>query len=79
VWVGVTAERHIPHVARLAFVSPRIITAIIDGTAAAGITATTLITGLSYSWAEQEQRISAHETRARRDVPFRQRPDAVMS
>jgi hypothetical protein len=52
---------YIRHLARLAFVSPRIITAIIDGTAAAGITATTLITGLSYSWAEQEQRISAHE------------------
>jgi len=59
---------------RLAFVSPRIITAIIDGTAPAGITATTLITGLSYSWTEQERRMSAHEPRARRH-----RPDAAMS
>ena len=54
------AERHIRHLVRLAFVSPRIITAIIDGTAPAGITATTLMAGLSYSWAEQEQRLSAH-------------------
>jgi hypothetical protein len=38
---------------RLAFVSPRIITAIIDGTAPAGITATTLMAGLSHSWAAQ--------------------------
>src|SRR6202140_2843368 len=55
------AERHIRHLARLAFVSPRIITAIINGIAPAGITATTLMAGLSHSWAEQEQRISALE------------------
>jgi site-specific DNA recombinase len=55
------AERHIRHLARLAFVSPRIITAIVDGTAPAGITATTLMAGLSHSWAEQEQKISAYE------------------
>jgi site-specific DNA recombinase len=74
------AERHIRSLVRLAFVSPRIITAIIDGTAAAGITATTLITGLSYSWAEQEQQISAHELgRPRNGAPLRHRPDAVMS
>jgi hypothetical protein len=73
------AERHIRHLVRLAFVSPRIITAIIDGTAPAGITATTLMAGLSDSWAEQEQRISAHETRARSGAPFRHRPDAAMS
>jgi site-specific DNA recombinase len=74
------AERHIRSLVRLAFVSPRIITAIIDGTAAAGITATTLITGLSYSWAEQEQRIGAHELgRPRNGAPLRHRPDAVMS
>jgi site-specific DNA recombinase len=72
------AERHVRHLARLAFVSPRIISAIIDGTAAAGITATTLITGLSYSWIEQEQRISTHEpARTRRSA--RHRPDAAMS
>src|SRR5580700_10115131 len=54
-------ERHIRHLARLAFVSPRIITAIIDGTAPAGITTTALMAGLSHTWAEQEQTISAHE------------------
>jgi site-specific DNA recombinase len=74
------AERHIRHLARLAFMSPRIITAIIDGTAPVGITATTLMAGLSYSWAEQEQRISAPEpARARRSVPFGHRPDAAPS
>ena len=77
------AERHIRHLVRLAFVSPRIITAIIDGTAPAGITATTLLAGLSHSWAEQEQRISAQEpARARSRVPFCHRatpqcPDAA--
>jgi site-specific DNA recombinase len=74
------AERHIRHLARLAFVSPRIITAIIDGTAPAGITATALMAGLSHSWAEQEQRMSAHEpARARNGAPFCHRPDAAMS
>ena len=58
------AERHIRYLARLAFVSPRIITAIIDGTAPAGITVTTLMAGLSYSWAEQEQRLAHEPARA---------------
>jgi len=60
-------------------VSPRIIAAIIDGTAPAGITATTLVAGLSHSWAEQEQRLSAHEPARARAVPFRHRPNAAMS
>jgi hypothetical protein len=68
------AERHIRHLARLAFVSPRIITAIIDGTAPAGITATTLMAGLSHSWAEQEHRISAYEP-----ARARHRPSAPLS
>jgi hypothetical protein len=42
---------------RLAFVSPRIITAVIDGTAPAGLSATALASRLPYSWAEQEQRM----------------------
>jgi site-specific DNA recombinase len=73
------AERHIRYLTRLAFVSPRIITAIIDGTAPAGITATTLMAGLSLSWAEQEQRLAHEPARARRGVPFHHRPDAAMS
>ena len=48
------AERHVRRMAPLAFVSPRIITAIIDGTAAA-ITATALAGTLPYSWSGQEQ------------------------
>jgi site-specific DNA recombinase len=67
------AERYIRYLARLAFVSPRIITAIIDGTAPAGITATTLMAGLSLSWAEQEQRLAHEPARARRGVPFHHR------
>jgi site-specific DNA recombinase len=51
------AERHIRHLAPLAFVSPRIVTAIMDGTAPATLTVTALATSLPYSWAEQEQRI----------------------
>jgi site-specific DNA recombinase len=70
------AERHIRHLARLAFVSPRIITAIIDGTAPAGITATTLMAGLSHSWAEQEQRLGTEPARARHR---HHRPSAPLS
>ena len=55
------AEPHIRHLAPLAFVSPRIISAIIDGTAPAGLTVTALAAGLPYSWAKQEQRISMRQ------------------
>jgi site-specific DNA recombinase len=51
------AERYVRHLAPLAFVSPRIITAIIDGTAPPRLTATALASRLTYSWAEQERRI----------------------
>jgi site-specific DNA recombinase len=51
------AERHIRHLVPLAFVSPRIISAIMDGTAPAGLTATALTRRMPYSWAEQEQQI----------------------
>jgi hypothetical protein len=50
------AERHIRHLAPLAFVSPRIITAIVDGTAPAGLTTTALAAGLPFSWSAQEER-----------------------
>jgi hypothetical protein len=70
-------ERHIRNLAPLAFVSPRIITAMIDGTAPAGITATTLMAGLSYSWAEQEQRFAHEPARARRAACHR--PSATLS
>ena len=54
------AERHVRRLTSLAFVSPRIITAIIDGTAPAAVTATALAPALPYSWAEQEQRSGRH-------------------
>jgi site-specific DNA recombinase len=49
-------ERHIRLLAPLAFLSPRIIAAIIDGTAPADLTVTGLAKALPYSWAEQERR-----------------------
>jgi site-specific DNA recombinase len=49
------AERHVRHLVPLAFVSPRIITAIIDGTVPAGLTAMALAKRMPYSWTEQEQ------------------------
>jgi site-specific DNA recombinase len=50
-------ERYIRLLAPLAFLSPRIIAAIVDGTAPADLTVTGLAKALPYSWAEQEQRI----------------------
>jgi site-specific DNA recombinase len=41
----------------LAFLSPRIIAAIVDGTAPADLTVTGLAKALPYSWIEQEQRV----------------------
>jgi site-specific DNA recombinase len=53
-------ERHIRLLAPLAFLSPRIIAAIADGTAAADLTVTGLVKALLYSWAEQERKIGLH-------------------
>jgi site-specific DNA recombinase len=50
-------ERHIRLLAPLAFLSPRIIAAIADGTAPADLTVTGLANALPYSWAEQEKRL----------------------
>ncbi len=50
-------ERHIRLLAPLAFVSPRIIAALIDGTAPADLTVTGLARTLPYSWTEQERLI----------------------
>jgi site-specific DNA recombinase len=47
-------KRQIRSLAPLAFVSPRIIAAIVDGTAPADLTVTGLAKALPYSWAEQE-------------------------
>src|SRR3984893_7428898 len=50
-------ERHIRLLVPLAFLSPRIIAAIADGTAPADLTVTGLAKALPYSWAEQERAI----------------------
>jgi hypothetical protein len=50
-------ERHIRLLAPLAFVSPRILAAIVDGTAPADLTVTGLAKALPHSWAVQEQSI----------------------
>ena len=53
----VQGERHIRLLAPLAFLSPRIIVAIVHGTAPADLTVTGLAKALPYSWIEQEQRV----------------------
>jgi DNA invertase Pin-like site-specific DNA recombinase len=50
-------ERHIRQLASLASVSPRIVAAILDGTAPVGLTVTGLAKAPLYSWTEQEQSI----------------------
>jgi site-specific DNA recombinase len=52
-------ERHIRLLAPLAFVSPRIVSALLDGTAPADLTLTKLTRALPYSWVEQERRVGA--------------------
>jgi site-specific DNA recombinase len=49
-------ERHVRLLLPLAFVSPRILSALLDGTAPANLAATTLARALPWSWAEQERR-----------------------
>jgi site-specific DNA recombinase len=52
--------RHIRLLAPLAFLSPRIVSALLDGTAPADLTLTKLARALPYSWTEQEQRLGLH-------------------
>jgi hypothetical protein len=54
---GKVEQRHVRVVAPLAFLSPRIVSALLDGTAPADLTVTALAQALPYSWAEQEQRV----------------------
>jgi site-specific DNA recombinase len=51
------AERHIRLLAPLAFLSPRIVSALLDGTAPADLTLTQLGRALPHSWAAQERRV----------------------
>jgi site-specific DNA recombinase len=45
-------ERHVRFLASLAFVSPRIVSAILKGSAHPGLTVTDLAKAAAYSWAE---------------------------
>ena len=53
-------ERHIRLLLPLAFLSPRIVAGLLDGTAPAGLTITALARALPWSWAEQERRVGLH-------------------
>jgi DNA invertase Pin-like site-specific DNA recombinase len=57
-------ERHIRLLAPLAFVSPRIVSGIIDGTAPAGLTVTGLAKSLPRGWNSQETRIALEHRRS---------------
>jgi site-specific DNA recombinase len=50
-------ERHIRYLAPLAYLSPRIVEAIENGTAPADLTVTSLAPALPHGWAEQEQKL----------------------
>jgi site-specific DNA recombinase len=54
--------RHIRLLAPLAFLSPRIVSTTLDGTAPADLTLTKLARVLPYSWAEQESRIATSKS-----------------
>src|SRR4029453_15977145 len=53
-------ERHMGLLLPLAFLSPRIISGLLDGTAPAGLTITALARALPWSWAAQERRLGLH-------------------
>jgi site-specific DNA recombinase len=53
-------ERHIRLLVPLAFLSPRIVSGLLDGTAPAHFTITALARVLPWSWAEQERRLGLY-------------------
>jgi site-specific DNA recombinase len=57
---GGKVERHIRLLLPLAFLSPRIVSGLLDGTAPADLTITALARALPWSWAEQERRLGLH-------------------
>src|SRR5262249_39802374 len=72
------AERHIRLLAPLAFVSPPIVSALLEGTAPADLTLIKLARALPYSWAEQERRVgtSASSAAHRHHFSAREQPIA---
>jgi hypothetical protein len=72
-------ERHIRHLAPLAFVSPRIVEAIANGSAPADLTVTSLTSALPRGWTKQEkekrygrdrERVAALHSRILKDRQF---------
>jgi hypothetical protein len=55
-------ERHVRLLAALAFLSPRVVAAILDGTAPANLTAIGLAKRLPWGWAEQERQFTRAES-----------------
>jgi site-specific DNA recombinase len=53
-------ERHIRLLLPLAFLSPRVVSGLLDGAVPAGLTVTALARALPWSWAEQERRLGLH-------------------
>ena len=60
-------ERHIRRLVPLAFVSPRIVEAITNGSAPADLTVTSLTSALPHSWTEQEKKFGVVQPVAGRD------------
>jgi site-specific DNA recombinase len=53
-------ERHIRLLAALAFVSPRIVSALLEGCVPVDLTLTKFVRAVPWSWAEQERRVGLH-------------------
>jgi site-specific DNA recombinase len=69
-------ERHIRRLIPLAFVSPRIVEAIANGSAPADLTVTSLTSALPRSWTKQEKRYGIVCATARRDPEMTKPPPA---
>jgi site-specific DNA recombinase len=63
-------ERHVRRLAPLAFLSPRILQAIADGTAPSGLTVSSLTLALPHDWGAQERMVGlGYLVSTRRNVP----------
>ncbi len=58
-------ERHIRHLAPLAFVSPRIVEAIANGSAPADLTVTMLARALPHGWAQADRSLHVQSRASR--------------
>jgi site-specific DNA recombinase len=55
--------RHVRRLAPLAYLAPRVIEAIVDGSAPAGLTVSALTSALPHVWSEQEKMLGRGDTR----------------